>query len=88
MRGAEVEPVIGRFHLRASFTRADSLEVDDEEVQLEQKLPNVLVLPHSCLYLEYGRWVADALYIRGVLPDPVLNVFLDLKRTCILVSSL
>ena len=47
---ASVVPSIRSFHLRAALSIADALELNYQEVQFNDELPNVLVLPIKLIH--------------------------------------
>lgn len=62
-------------HLGARLTRADAEELDDKQVQLEDELADMFVLPHTLV--DFSWQVADFHHVGGLVADELLEVLLD-----------
>ena len=65
MGGAKIEPLVGGLHLRTRLRGADALQLNHQQVELQDELPDVLVLPHALVYLLW--WVTNTFDVRGVV---------------------
>lgn len=65
VRGAEVEDVFGGLHLRAGLRGADSLKLGDQEVEFEDELAEMLVLPDN--EVDVGRGSDDLLDVGSLV---------------------
>ena len=68
------QPVVCRLHFRTGLLRAHSFQLHYQQVEFQDELPEVFVLPHVDVDLT-GR-VDDELHIRGLVADDFLDVFL------------
>ena len=79
MRGTDEYEFLIAGHFRAGLGVADAEELDDEQVELKNKLPDVFILPYALVDI-LGQF-ADFDNVSRLIPDQLLQVFLNGKRS-------
>ena len=78
VRGADENEFLVAGHFGTGLGGADAEELHDEKVELEDKLPDVLVLPHALVYI--GWQFTDLNDVGRFIPDQLLQILLHRKR--------
>ena len=78
MRGTDEDEFLIAGHFRAGLGGADAEELDDEQVELKNELSDVFVLPYALVDILWQ--FADFNNVSGLIPDQLLQVFLNGKR--------
>ena len=79
VRGTDEDEFLIAGHFRAGLGGANAEELNDEQVELKNKLSDVFILPYALVDI-LGQF-ADFDNVSRLIPDQLLQVFLNGKRS-------